>query len=351
MESLFKWDIVPIQESIQLLDISDEEYFSDKYKDYISNSKLKLINPDEGGSPELWLQGIPSSYSDSFYFGSAIHCSILQPNDFIVVNTVDRPTAKAGFMADELYPSYLKCGGIVYNEVIKASDKISYYKGKMDTDKFNVLKDKLFPYFEQRYAYENRTKDKRIPIYLDPRSRYKFEECIRSVSKNIEIQKLLHPEGLINNPTTYNEATVLLDVNCLPPCKEESLRLKLKGKLDHFSVDYETGIITLNDLKTTSHPIDVFKKESFFKYHYARQLALYGWMLKQLNNTVFHIEKPIFKCNILVVSTIPPYDSGVMNVSNNTIQKGIKELSKLLNLVAHVTAGNINICRNEVTLF
>ena len=36
-------EIVP--ESIQLIKMTDEEYFSDKYKDYISNSKLGLLNP------------------------------------------------------------------------------------------------------------------------------------------------------------------------------------------------------------------------------------------------------------------------------------------------------------------
>ena len=58
--------ISPILESLQVLDIPDSEYFGEKYRDYISNSKLRLINPDEGGSPELWKQGLEPSYSDAF---------------------------------------------------------------------------------------------------------------------------------------------------------------------------------------------------------------------------------------------------------------------------------------------
>jgi len=42
--------------SIQLLNLSDEEYFSDIYANYTSNSKLKLINPLEGGSPKKIFQ-------------------------------------------------------------------------------------------------------------------------------------------------------------------------------------------------------------------------------------------------------------------------------------------------------
>ena len=44
----------PIIDSLDVLDISDESYFNE-YKDYISNSRLSLINPDQGGSVEKYL--------------------------------------------------------------------------------------------------------------------------------------------------------------------------------------------------------------------------------------------------------------------------------------------------------
>ena len=47
-----KIELIP--NSIKILNINDEEYFSKKYSNHISNSKLKLINPKEGGSPELF---------------------------------------------------------------------------------------------------------------------------------------------------------------------------------------------------------------------------------------------------------------------------------------------------------
>jgi hypothetical protein len=34
--------------------ISDKEYFSEEYKDYISNSRLGLINPEQNGSPNQY---------------------------------------------------------------------------------------------------------------------------------------------------------------------------------------------------------------------------------------------------------------------------------------------------------
>ena len=39
-----------LPETLSMKVISDEDYFSSEYKQYISNTKLKLINPDEGGT-------------------------------------------------------------------------------------------------------------------------------------------------------------------------------------------------------------------------------------------------------------------------------------------------------------
>lgn len=43
-------EIKIIPSTFTLIKISDEEYFSAEYKDYISNSRLSLIDPIEGGS-------------------------------------------------------------------------------------------------------------------------------------------------------------------------------------------------------------------------------------------------------------------------------------------------------------
>ncbi len=125
----------PLVETLKVLDITDEEYFGNGYRDYISNSRLKYINPEQGGSPEQYFEGLKTAYSDSLVFGSAVHELVLQPNEFTLVDSVDRPTAKAGFMADELYSVFLIKGEVSDEDIIAASDKIDYYKGKMDDKK------------------------------------------------------------------------------------------------------------------------------------------------------------------------------------------------------------------------
>ena len=49
--------LIPLLDTIQLIEMSDEEYFSDKWAGYISNSKLALINPDQDGSLKFIKKG------------------------------------------------------------------------------------------------------------------------------------------------------------------------------------------------------------------------------------------------------------------------------------------------------
>ena len=46
--------IIPDINSVRKEEIDDDTYFSSKYSGYISNSRLKWINPKEGGNPELF---------------------------------------------------------------------------------------------------------------------------------------------------------------------------------------------------------------------------------------------------------------------------------------------------------
>ena len=326
--------ITPLLDTVKILDISDEEYFSSKYKDYISNSRLKLINPSEGGTPELFEKGLQSSYSDSFYFGSAVHELVLQPEAFELVNTVERPTAKMGAVGDYLFDHYYGEEDITINHAIKASNALDYYKGKFTEDKFNNVLNKCSEYWATRKEWEqNNLKPNIVPIYMDNKSRNRLNGCLKNVSECKEIQDLLYPTGLFKSPKSLNEATILLDVLCVTPSKDEII-LKLKGKLDNFTVNSEDSTITLNDLKTTGHCIEDFGKKSFYHFHYYRQMGMYGWMLSILNKHLYKFEKPTYKCNMLLVSTIPPYNCGVYSVNGKQVKRGVDEFSDLLKRVA-----------------
>lgn len=324
--------LTPILDSIEFIEMSDEEYFSDKYSNYISNSKLSLINPIQGGNPELYKEGLKAhqQFSDSLTFGSAVHELILQPESFFLEESVERPTAKMGAMADELYKYFVK-GGVAVDDVLKASDKIGYYKGKMDNIKVLNVFEKCTSYWEQRSNFEKNILDKE-PIYLDAKSRDKLKLCIESVNNNKEIQDLLHPTGLLDDPISMNEAALFINVKA--NFKGDEIILKLKAKLDNFTIDLENNYLVLNDLKTTGHYLTKFS-ESFEKYRYFRQMAMYIWLLK-LYAAKYHNMNTVnsLTANMLLISTIPDYRAGIFKVSKNQIEKGFREFSDLLKRVA-----------------
>ena len=334
---LNKIEIVPLLNTLWLQKIDDAEYFSERFSSYISNSRLSLINPTQDNNPQAFFEGLGkhNKYSDALIFGSAVHELVLQPELFHLCNVVDRPTAKAGFMADELYPIFSdesKGHDDQYEALYKASDKIDYYKGKFDNDKISALIDKCREYWKARKDYESKGLAS-TPIYLDPKGRERVEQCVEALSRNSKIRSLLHPEGLLENPISENEQAILLDVEVkVPGC--EPFVLRLKAKLDNYTIDTETNTITVNDVKTIGKVVSEFQN-NFERFHYHRELAIYSWLLTLAAKKFYGMENCTVKSNCLVVSTIPKYYTKVYEVTKGDFVKGWNEFKLLLRLVAH----------------
>lgn len=95
--------LYPDLESIKREKISDQEYFSSKYSDYISNSRLKLINPDQdNGCPSKYKVGFTGEVSTSLNIGSVIHELFLQRDVFSLGPDLCKPSAKLGLVIDSI---------------------------------------------------------------------------------------------------------------------------------------------------------------------------------------------------------------------------------------------------------
>ena len=323
--------ITPLLDTLHLEDVSDEEYFSEKFSNYISNSRLSLINPEQGGCPDDFFVTRPVQRSDSLRFGSAVHTLVLQKDDFFLVDSVDAPTAKAHYMAEYLFDIMKKNGTNTPTdeEIVEASDVIDYYKGKMTDKKINDLRLKCNQYWLQRFLFEHDYTGDKTPIFLDPKSREKLQSCLDNIEKDSNIQKLLHPEGVVEEPVTGNEKTILMDVRVDHP--KGAFILKLKSKLDNFSIDPSINTIVVNDLKTTGKPIAEFSS-AINKYHYHREIAMYSWLLSLCANKFYNLTNPKIRGNFLVVETIPEFKTGV--VPMKMFKQGFEEFKHLLKLVA-----------------
>jgi len=336
--------IVPVMDSIKRLDIDDSVYFSSKYRKYISNSRLKYINPLENGSPELY-RNPPHITTSSLNIGSSIHECLLQPDSFVLGPKTHKPTAKLGQVADYVYNH--RCDNIAIEDTIReASREIGYYVNQIE-NKIPTIIEKCTPYWDA--LDEPRWKKKGVEeIFLSDPDYDTVSGCLESCFNNESIMSKLHPVDVFGDPIkSYNEIAFFIDfLVTYKDIKCTTLRFKMKA--DNYTVDTEDKIITLNDLKTTSKPIAWFMNEeygSMTHYHYYRQMYLYMWVLSLYCSKKYGASKEAgwkSEVNMLVVQTLPEYVSRCYTVNSSWLKKGKIEAEELLKRVAAQQMFGIN---------
>lgn len=324
--------ITPLLDTLCLENISDEVYFSKKYSNYISNSRLGILLKE--GAEAFFRGFVQQDYNPSFFFGGLLHQQYLQPESYEVIEGVYTPTAKARLMALELY----NMKGVIPptdSEIKKVADKIGYYRDKLTTKRIAELRNKCSNFWRDRYIYENNNPFKegdKERIYIDEKSYTLLNSCLDSINNNKEFNKLIHPEGILETPYSANEQTILLDVQIEIPDYEPKI-FKLKSKLDNFTIDKEENIITVNDLKTTSKLATEFDPSY---YHYQRELGMYSYLLKLCANKFFNLDNPKIKGNFLVISVVPDYYSLVYPMTPKLFNQGFAEFKYLLKTAAYL---------------
>lgn len=329
-EELNNIKITPLLETLRMEDISDDIYFSERFANYISNSRLGLL---KNKGAEVFFNGLKDdgSFNSSYQFGSALHQLVLQPENYVLVEEAFKPTAKAGIMADYLYKSD---GSQVTDDEIKiASIKCNYYKDKFTSNRLLEFKNKAESYWRDRFLFEQKTpKIEGVErIYLDEKSVGLLKCCIDAVKKNKEFQNLLYPKGLLEPIYSANERAILLDLKIEDDNYSEIYRFK--AKLDNFTIDKEENVITVNDLKTTSK---LAKDFDLTYFSYQRELAIYSWLLNYCSKQFFDLEKPTIKGNFLVVSTVPDYVTMVYPMTKKLYKSGFEEFKYLMKTVFYL---------------
>lgn len=331
--------ITPILDSLRLEKISDETYFSEQYKNYISNSRLGLINPEQGGSPEQFFAGFKPFYSPSLAIGSAIHAMCLQKELFNIIDSVDLPTGKMGLMAEELFKIWH--GSIPSSEdILEVAKRIDYYGGNLSPKRIQEVKDKCKDFWIAKNRHlRTRGDDSRVDLYLDPKSRETACNCIKAVENSKYIQELLHPNSEFGDVISENEKAILLDVKVEIPETNQSFILKLKSKVDNYTLDIFDNVLVCNDIKSIGKIVSEMSS-NIEKYHYNREIAMYSWLLSLCAKKFYNVDNPIIKGNYLVVSTIPQYYTKVVPMTKKMYFEGWNEFTRLLKLVANEVATN-----------
>lgn len=328
--------ITPLIETLRLEKISDNEYFSERYKNFISNSRLSLIDPRKDGSPDKFFSGFKSSFNPSFILGSVVHELILQPESFDLADDLGRPSAKLGAVADELY-SIAKDRKPTEEEVIKAATKIDYYSGCLTAKKLDELYDKCFPYWDARKHFESVYIEDKELIYLDSKSRETVLNCVKALKNNKYVNKILNPKNEFGEIYIENERAILLDIQVEIPELEAKFILRLKSKLDNYTIDTLEEKICVNDVKTIGKVVSE-AHNNITKFSYNRELAMYSWLLSLCAKKFYNINNPTIKGNYLFVSTIPSYYTKVIPMTKKMFAEGFNEFKYLLKLVAYHVA-------------
>lgn len=315
----------PVLESVYRSKISDAEYFSSSYSNYISNSRLKYINPDQGGSPSLYNKGIENKSTNSLELGTAIHELFLQPESFKLGNSYNKPTAKLGMVIDSII-KYRKQGYTIRESITKSCIDIDYYKNNLNESRIqNIIKSGLNYYQNCKDLIEGDL------VILNDKHRTICSNCLESLSNNPSIVSLVRPEGL----ESYNEDALFIDI--IGEYNNSKCILKLKMKADNWTIDKDNKIITLNDLKTTGHLLEQFMNGSFWNFHYHRQMGMYLWMLLQFCKKEYGYTPKdwTFQANIIAVETTGSNRASVFNIDSDILNIGRLEFCRLLKMVAY----------------
>lgn len=218
--------LVPDLNSVFREKISDSVYFSSLYSDYISNSRLKLINPDQFGCPSKYLQGFTGETTQSLSIGSAVHELLLQPDDFRLVD-VDKPSAKLGQVVEEIYRNRHN-GNSIYDSIINACKRIHYYENNLSNSRITFIIREGFKYYQQigTYMFDESA------ILLSKKDRLIVEKCIYNLNTTKQISSLLKPTDIFGDPIlSFNEDAFFINLN--GTYQDKSCTLKVKMKADN----------------------------------------------------------------------------------------------------------------------
>jgi len=327
--------------TVQVVDVTggkmpDSEYFKIPA---ISNSKLSLLNADQGGDKAKYLAGFQHGFNSSLLLGTCVHGKILSEDEILVSDYEGKPSGKLGYFIEKVY-KYRKLGESIESSISKASIDADYYKNKI-TPKIlrNALQKGLDYYIRLSHGeFDDPIKD----VYVLPKKDLETcNRCVKSIKNNFFIKRILS-ENLIQEKKFMNEYAFFADFLVTLPDKSQ-MTLKLKGKADSIVIDPEKKIIYLNDVKTTSKPIYNFMDKVIngqivsgvlSHHHYYRQFALYMLFLKWYCEKTLHLTGYTYRVNVWAVETTGENKAENFPINQAWLDLGKKELKSLLIQIA-----------------
>lgn len=314
-----KFEIV--KNSVVMKDVDDESYFSN-YNDYVSNSRLSLINPEENGSIKKYIEGLKSSNSSYFGLGTAFHAKILQPDDY-EISDITIPDGKDGNIISELVRRN-EFGIDVIMDIVRdmATERQRDDESFITRRSLEIFKGyaKLFFLIIQERSSEKKK------LYVTDSSMEKLKGCLDGFYKDKNMVSMIMPGGDAEFEC-MNEVTIMVDLKASYAGMETILHLK--GKIDNLKINDATYMV--NDIKTSFHSNGNFK-DSVRRFHYRRQAAFYKFLVDSYLSGK-GMKRKFNSFNFLFTST-SDFSTGIYKMTKNDFKSGQEEMIYLLELAA-----------------
>jgi hypothetical protein len=312
------------------VDTNEKDYYS---LPGVSNSSLKLINPEQGGSPRKFrafaIDRTESVETPSLRNGKLIHLYAENPEMF-KVSDITKPSEMLSSWVEDVYN---ECPAITEDEISIDNDDLKDIAIRNRNGRYKNLKDEslVWSTFITGFEYLNYLISKSTHIVMDRATFETVSGATRSLTDNDVIRPFLFSHDYLTE-VCYNELPVQWDVVIDIDGKGQTLNCK--SLIDRLVINLSTRVVKLIDLKTTSKSLSLFKN-SFEDYHYYRQLAFYQVAVTEFLKATLPDVKFDIECYIVAVETIGQYESAVFRVSDEYLTKGDNEVNELLSLVGY----------------
>jgi len=319
--------------------IKDKEYFS---IDAISNSKLKLFNPEEDGSPERYAQGYDeyAGYCKALVTGSALHAVLEEFNRFATIQAT-RPSAKLGEVCDKVRLDNSERE--LDAKILSACKIVDYYAKMADEDLLKKIKDNA-----TAWTYIN-TPIVEDAIIVSPDIYEQIKGCYESVLNNRTCIQAMNPGiavDIFKEDAYFHTFEIPINGDS---GKTKLVELKTKAKLDNWSIDHRYKRVIINDFKTLGYPLETYGNKivtipggetrinpgMFVTRKHYRQMAFYAFhLVEYLRKEFRNINDYSLTLNMIVVETRKPYRSALFEIPQKYIEYGNAEYQRLLKGIA-----------------
>lgn len=336
----FQKQLLGETEDLNYFDIGNAE------KIVLSASVVKYINPEEGGSPKIFIDAISNNKekknSISLERGTLLHDWQERRSDFVIAD-FEKPSTNIATVIDTLFlknKESFKANGYTWEHLIPEIHTICKENNYGQSWKPDTLIKKIEEGGGKAYLTHLHKNDGKVAVTAATAD--VLANAIKSINEHPSANKYL--KGSDFDDEKVVKESIVIWKREIPLKSGIIVDLLFKSKIDIVKINVEKRLVRITDLKTIGGSIYLFHKGNYKYYRYYRQLAFYKEavmnMLKDMYPDIELTEWKI-ECYIVGVETSNQFECQVFKISDKDLELGALEISNAANRIAeHIAKSN-----------